>query len=86
VPGLTTTSDAAAVESRPRRSRAKAARAPVVESKPTEPVEPQPDPVAPSEPELVFSHGSDDAVAKALVALEGTRAPRRRRAASRPAG
>jgi len=62
----------------------------VVEPKPTEPVdpqpEPQPEPVAPSEPELVFSHGSDDAVAKALVALEGTRAPRRRRAASRPAG
>jgi len=63
----------------------------VVESKPTEPVDPQPEPkptepVAPSEPELVFSHGSDDAVAKALVALEGTRAPRRRRAASRPAG
>ena len=86
VPGLTTTSDAAAVESRPRRSRAKATRAPVVESKPTEPVEPQPEPVVPSEPELVFSHGSDDAVAKALVALEGTRAPRRRRAASRPAG
>ncbi|HEY8663064.1 MAG TPA: hypothetical protein VIL68_05560, partial [Propionibacteriaceae bacterium] len=62
----------------------------MVEPKPTEPVdpqpEPQPEPVAPSEPELVFSHGSDDAVAKALVALEGTRAPRRRRAASRPAG
>ena len=90
VPGLTTTSDAAAVASRPRRSRAKATRAPVVEPKPTEPVDPQPElqpePVAPSEPELVFSHGSDDAVAKALVALEGTRAPRRRRAASRPAG
>jgi ribonuclease E len=90
VPGLTTTSDAAAVASRPRRSRAKATRAPVVESKPTEPVEPQPEPqpepVVPSEPELVFSHGSDDAVVKALVALEGTRAPRRRRAASRPAG
>ena len=58
----------------------------MVEPKPTEPVDPQPEPVAPSEPELVFSHGSDDAVAKALVALEGTRAPRRRRAASRPAG
>ena len=90
VPGLTTTSDAAAVASRPRRSRAKATRAPVVESKPTERVEPQPEPqpepVVPSEPELVFSHGSDDAVVKALVALEGTRAPRRRRAASRPAG
>jgi len=86
VPGLTTTSDAAAVESRPRRSRAMATRAPVVESKPTEPVEPQPAPVAPSEPEPVATPGPDDAVMKALVALEGTRAPRRRRAASRPAG
>jgi ribonuclease E len=86
VPGLTTTSDAAAVASRPRRSRAKATRAPVVESKPTAPVEPQPEPVAPSEPEPVATPGPDDAVMKALVALEGTRAPRRRRAASRPAG
>ncbi|HEY5113119.1 MAG TPA: Rne/Rng family ribonuclease, partial [Coriobacteriia bacterium] len=86
VPGLTTTSDAAAVESRPRRSRAKATRAPVVESKPTEPVEPQPEPVAPSQPEPVAPPEPDDPVVKALVALEGTRAPRRRRAASRPAG
>jgi len=90
VPGLTTTSDAAAVASRPRRSRAKSTRAPVVEPKATEPVEPQPEPqpepVGPSAPEPIFSHGSDDSVSKALVALEGTRAPRRRRAASRPAG
>ena len=86
VPGLTTTSDAAAVASRPRRSRAKSTRAPVVEPKATEPVEPQPAPVAPSEPEPVATPGPDDAVMKALVALEGTRAPRRRRAASRPAG
>ena len=86
VPGLTTTSDAAAVASRPRRSRAKATRAPVVESKPTAPVEPQPEPVAPSQPEPVAPPEPDDPVVKALVALEGTRAPRRRRAASRPAG
>jgi ribonuclease E len=62
----------------------------VAEPKATEPVEPQPEqqsePVAPSAPETIFSHGSDDSVSKALFALEGTRAPRRRRAASRPAG
>jgi len=88
VPGLTTTSDAAAVASRSRRSRAKSTRAPAVEHEPkaTKPVEPQPEPVAPSEPELVAPSGPDDAVVKALVALEGARAPRRRRAASRPAG
>ena len=58
----------------------------MVEPKPTEPVDPQPELVAPSEPEPVAPPGPDDAVVKALVALEGTRAPRRRRAASRPAG
>ncbi len=58
----------------------------MVEPKATEPVEPLPEPVAPSEPVPVAPSGPDDAVMKALVALEGTRAPRRRRAASRPAG
>jgi ribonuclease E len=43
-----------------------------------EPVEATPEPLTPAQP--------DDALEKALVALEGTRSPRRRRSASRPAG
>jgi len=83
VPGSTTTSDAAAVSARPRRSRAKAAvaktaaPAPVADEQAAEPVVVSAEPAAPA---------PDNALEKALVALEGTRPPRRRRAASRPAG
>ncbi len=92
VPGSTTTSDAAAVASRPRRSRAKApAPAPVVAPAAAEPEAEQQVPeqpvVEPTEtaPEPAAA-APDDALKQALVALEGTRPPRRRRAASRPAG
>ena len=91
VPGSTTTSDAAAATfdaggatSRPRRSRAKAAprtAAPIAE----QPVAAAPEPVEVA-PEPVRAGAPHDDVEKALAALEGTRPPRRRRAASRPAG
>lgn len=77
--GGVTTSDAAAKAPRARRSRAKAADAPVVEAV-AQPVQPVVETVVVAEP--VASNG----VEEALVALEGARAPRRRRSASRPAG